>query len=540
MAIMFPTMTLGVLRRTAAALTLAAVVVSIAGCDDEFLTETPRDFVGPGNFYRTEGDALAALSAVYAAFINGTGDNYYGRNFPMLVEYPTEMVTSGRFSATNERSLPDNFGYTPDHAYIQGVWASAYQAINRANAVIGNVPKIDMNVTRRDRIVGEAKFLRALHYFNLVRLFGGVPLRLTETASLQNLQMPRATAAEVYEQIIKDLTDAIVALPPASTYTGGDIGRASRGAAKTLLGKVYLQRGGTGVGPAADFTSAATVLRDVVASQEYRLEVDYNTLFDVYGGRLRENNAEVIFDIQNTRAPGLGGRLSQHVAPLNSGLGATGQTSITSELSFFNSYAATDTRRSGAWLLSYVKNGTTVTWSQTNFTAYIAQTPFPKKHLDHLMTGTGVEEPNFIILRYADVLLMLAEAVNEVSGPTQEARDALNAVRTRAALGNVPTTLTAAEFKDAVFQERRWELVMEGHGWFDTQRHWEWATARIEANLAQGRLSGAGQRYPKPHANTPTDLDKAKWMFFPIPQRAIDLNPSLEQNPGWGPPAGSP
>ena len=527
-----------ILRRTTIAVALAAAILGASGCDDEFLTETPRDFVGPGNFYRSEGDAVAAISAVYAAFINGTGDNYYGRNFPMLVDYPTEMVTSGRFSATNERSLPDNFGYTPDHPYIQNIWAAAYQAINRANAVIDNVPGIAMDVTRRERIVGEAKFLRALHYFNLVRLFGGVPLRLTETASLDDLQMPRSTAAEVYAQIIEDLTDAIAVLPPASSYTGANVGRASRGAAKTLLGKVYLQRGGTGVGSTADFTSAAAVLREVVASGEYGLEVDYNTLFDVYGGRLREDNDEVIFDIQNTRAPGLGGRLSQHVAPLNSGLGASGQTSITSELSFFNSYALNDTRRSGAWLLSYVRNGTTVTWSQTSFSAYIAQTPFPKKHLDHLMTGTGVEEPNFIILRYADVLLMLAEAINEVSGPTLEAQNALNAVRTRAGLGNVPTTLSATEFKDAVFQERRWELVMEAHGWFDTQRHWEWATARIEANLALGRQPGAGQRYPKPHANTPTDLGD-KWKLFPIPQRAIDLNPLLEQNPGWGPPAGS-
>src|SRR6185312_14596969 len=158
-------------------------------------------------------------------FINGTGDNYYGRNFVMLVEYPTEMWTS-RLSATNERSQPDNYSIPLSHSYVQSVWASAYDAINRANAVLDHVPNIDMDATLRDRIVAEAKFLRALHYFNLVRLFGDVPLKLHETSGLDSLALPRSPAADVYAQIVKDLQDAIAVLPSAKTYKGTDICRA--------------------------------------------------------------------------------------------------------------------------------------------------------------------------------------------------------------------------------------------------------------------------------------------------------------------------
>src|SRR5947199_5686790 len=153
--------------------TLGALAVLVACNDKQFLTERPFDFIGPTNFYQSSGDALAAINGVYADFINSTGDNYYGRNFVMLVEHTTEMWTS-RLSATNERSQPDVYAIPLTHAYVQSVWSSAFDAINRANSVLDHVPSIDMDTTLRSRIVGEAKFLRGLHYFNLVRMFGGV------------------------------------------------------------------------------------------------------------------------------------------------------------------------------------------------------------------------------------------------------------------------------------------------------------------------------------------------------------------------------
>jgi len=197
------------MRNTLRAITLAAAAtIAIVGCNDKkFLTEVPFDFVGPANFYNTSADAIAAINGVYASFINTTGDNYYGRNFIMLTEFPAEAVTV-YLSATNERSLVDNYTFTPSHSYILSTWQSAFAAVNRANSVIGRVPAIPMDTTLRKRIVAEAQFLRALHYFNLVRLFGGVPLRTLETTGLDSLQQPRNTAAEVYALIVKDLLAA--------------------------------------------------------------------------------------------------------------------------------------------------------------------------------------------------------------------------------------------------------------------------------------------------------------------------------------------
>ena len=256
---------------------LGLLAVALACNDKQFLTEQPFDFIGPTNFYRNAGDALAAINGVYADFINSTGDNYYGRNFVMLVEHPTEMWTS-RLSATNERSQPDEYAIPVNHSYVQSVWQSAYDAINRANSVLDNVPKIDMDTALRSRIIGEAKFLRATHYFNLVRMYGGVPLKLHATQGLDSLAIPRNTAQEVYAVIEQDLKDAIASLPSAKTYTATDVGRASKGAAKTLLAKMYLQRAGTGVGTAADWASALTYAKQVQSDGDYAL-VQFRTSF---------------------------------------------------------------------------------------------------------------------------------------------------------------------------------------------------------------------------------------------------------------------
>lgn len=544
-------------KRTATTLALAAALMLAACNDDAFLTEVPTDFVAPENFYRNAGDAIAAVNAVYATFITGTGDTYYGRNLPMVADFPTEMLTT-RLSATNERTAFDNYSWTPGHAYLQGIWTGAYQAINRANAVIDRVPAIPMDTALRSRIVGEAKFLRALHYFNLVRLFRGVPLRVRETTTLDELEMPRASESDVYALIVQDLTDAIASLPPKSGYGAEERGRATRGAARALLGKVYLQRGATGVGTTSDFALAEAALRQVVTSGEYSLAASHLVLFDVYGGTANENNSETIFAIQNVRAPGLGGRIGNHMAPTNTApwLGASTNGSMAAEYSVFrNSPAvatanppvpalravydsATDRRVSQSWLLSWSRNGVAQNWlwngsNSQNLTAYASHTPFLRKYLDPLMTGGGTEEPDYIILRYADVLLMLAEAINEQRGATPAAVDTLNVVRQRSGLARITATLTQAAFKDSIFVERRRELVGEAHGHFDSQRHWEWATQRIEWNMALGRTSGQGNRYPKPAPTSPADITSDKWKYFPIPQAEIDRNPAMTQQPEW-------
>src|SRR5215471_4258945 len=511
---------------------LGLLAVALACNDKQFLTEQPFDFIGPTNFYKNSGDALAAINGVYADFINSTGDNYYGRNFVMLVEHPTEMWTS-RLSATNERSQPDVFAIPVNHAYVQSVWQSAYDAINRANSVLDNVPKIDMDTALRSRIVGEAKFLRATHYFNLVRMFGGVPIKIHATQGLDSLAIPRNTAQEVYALVEQDLKDAIAALPSAKSYTSTDLGRASKGAAKTLLAKMYLQRAGTGVGTTADWQNALTYARQVQSDGDYSLVADYKTLFDFYGGTVNERNSEVIFDVECIRANGLGGRISSHMAANATApyLGAATNGSFEAESIWFHTFRADDKRRDGTFLLTWNKGGTQVTWNeaQTASQAYASETPFPRKFLDPAMTGTGAEKPNYIVLRYAEVLLMIAEASNEVGGgPTAESYTAINAIRTRAGIPSMTPGLSHDLFRDSVFNERRWELSLEGpNGYFDDQRNWAWSKARIEQSMSHAKSSTS--KFPKANGGPIPD----KYKLMPIPQRARDLNPLLKQNPGW-------
>ena len=187
---------------------------------------------------------------------------------------------------------------------------------------------------------------------------------------------------------------------------------------------MYLQRAGTGVGTAADWQSALTYAKQVQSDGDYSLVADYKTLFDFFGGTVNERNSEVIFDVECIRAPGLGGRISSHMAANATApfLGASTNGSFEAESIWFHTFRADDKRRDGTFVLLVEQERHDVTWDETKTATqpYASETPFPRKFLDILMTGTGAEEPNYIVLRYAEVLLMIAEASNEVSGsPTR-------------------------------------------------------------------------------------------------------------------------
>lgn len=534
----------------------ALLLAALPACnDDGFLAEVPEDFIGPENFFRNADDALAAVNGVYGSFIAPQGcgvDQYMGRNFYMLVEYPGEALTS-RYGATHDRGSIDALNITTEHEYLATVWKCAYSAIASANAVIANVPKIDgMDAGLRDRLVAEARFLRAIHYFNLVRLFGEVPLRLEPVTTLNNLAQPKSPAAEVYAAIVADLEFGVERLP--ATYagiSGANTGRATSGAARALLGKVHLQYGAVHRGGAASYQKAAEQLRAVVSGGRYRLLPEFADVFALNN----ENSAEVIFAIQNLRVPGMGGRLAQHVAPQRSGLAGanTPATSFYAEWPFYRDWPAQDKRKAGTWLTEYVHPdrglvrwsraplGTNMTSTQLNNYGTPGGGPTPRKYMDpNALTGAG-EENDYILLRYADVLLMLAEAANEVSGPTAEAYNAVNAVRTRAGLPNLAAGLNTEQFRNAVQLERRYELVLEGHTYFDMQRHWEWSRARVEANILAGKpVSAGGQGLnTSPYNNSVPKVGLSggsvedKYRFFPIPEAALRTNPELVQNPAW-------
>jgi starch-binding outer membrane protein, SusD/RagB family len=536
-------------RNVAAA--LSALLLATAACtDDSFLAEVPEDFIGPENFFRNADDAIAAINGVYASFNtpNGYGvDDYYGRNLYMLVDYPGEQLTS-RFGATHDRGSLDNFNYTVEHVYLPTVWGGAYSAIASANAVIANVPEIaGMDAALRDRIVAEGRFLRAIHYFNLVRLFGDVPLRLEYVTRLeQALPAPRTPAAEVYAAIVADLEYAAATLP--ATYagvTGVNTGRATSGAARALLAKVHLQQALVHGGGAASLQKAKDQAQAVVTGGRYQLLEDFGRVFALDN----ENNAEILFSVQNTRVSGMGGRLAQHVAPQNSGLSGanTPGASFYAEWPFFRDWSDADERKAATWLITYTHpTRGQLTWSRTMTNTQIQNFgttgggPTPRKYIDPQAGTGGAEETDYILLRYADVLLMLAEAENELNGPTAVAFDAVDAVRRRSGLSGLDRSMDKDRLREAIQLERRYEFVLEGQTFFDMQRHWAWSKARVEASILSGRpVSQGGQNLnaspwgnsvPKPGPNATID---DKYRFYPVPAAAIATNPLLVQTAGW-------
>ena len=524
-------------------LALAGVLVAVAACKDKFLTEVPSDFVSPENFYRNEGDALAAINASYATFINLqsplSSSDYVGRNFWMLTEYPTEVVTS-RLSTANERSLIGNFNaqFNSAHSYLQTVWQAAYAGINRANSVIDNVPKIDMDPTRRDQIVAEAKFLRSLHYYWLAGLFGGVPLKLEETKSIEGSTLPRSSAQDTWAQIEKDLTEAAAVLP--TSWPSSEYGRATKGAALALLGKAYLQAAATGGGSAGDYQKALDAF-DQVMALGYSLDPDYASLFTGQN----ERSPEIIFSLQNVRVAGYGGRITEWFSPRTSPsiFPPGAQNQFQAERPFFDSYDTNDVRKAGTWLLSFTNAGKTIAWSWTSgiqsSSKYGSTGPVPRKYLDLAAPDGGAEEPDVIIIRYADVLLSAAEAINEISGPNATAYGYVDAVRARANVAPLTAGLTQDQFRDSLYVERRYELALEMEGVFDMRRDWPFAKSRIEAEMAllpnenKSPFTSSVEKFTKQPDGTYVVPIDDKWRLYPIPARACELNPELAQNPGW-------
>ena len=536
----------------------AALVLALSACDNtDFLAEVPEDFVGPENFFRNADDALAAVNGVYAGFVsplNCGSDDYYGRNLMMLVEYPGEAITS-RFGATHERGGIDALNITVEHPYPATIWLCAYSAIGSANLVVSKVPGISsMDPALRDRVVAEARYLRATHYFTLVRLFGDVPLRLEPVDPQGELAIARTPAAEVYRAIIDDLTFASEKLPVNyAGVAGPNVGRATRGAALALLAKVHLQYGAVHGGGATSFNAAAAAAKRVMDSGQYRLMPDFSTIFALNN----EMNAEVVFAVQLTRVSGLGGRLAQHVAPQNSGLSGVqaGGASFYPEWPFYREWSTQDKRRAATVLTTYVHpTRGSLTWTRpmagttaqiTTFLRDVFGTqgggPFFSKYLDPQATTGAGDENDIILIRYSDVLLTYAEALNEASGPTAEAYAAVNLVRTRAGLAPLAAGLSQGAFRDAVHLERRYEFVLEGHTYFDMQRHWEWSKARVERHMRLGLpvAEGGEGLNVAPWVNSVPKIGPSggkvgdKYRFFPVPSAARATNPLLTQIPGW-------
>ncbi|MEA9414661.1 RagB/SusD family nutrient uptake outer membrane protein [Flavobacterium sp. PL02] len=470
------------------------------------LEVTPTSFVTEDNYFKTQDDAVASVNAVYASLSLDPGEqSLFGRNLYFLTDMATDYAAAG-VSATNPqvRAL-SSLTHDATSDRVQVAWRQIYAGINRANVSIDNVPRVSGSEVVKTRLINEAKFIRALLYFQAVRLWGGVPIVLHEPKSidLENLKANRATVDQVYAQIITDLKDA-ESLP--TTYPANDAGRATSGAAKAILAKVYLTR--------KDWPNAILKSKEVInGGYGYALFENFADVFN----KTKKNGKEHIFSVQfEPNQAGNGSSGSTFQGTSFTGFTATEPADIISDVAlFYDTYTAGDTRRD----VSYAKQ----LLNPATGTLYTFPKPIFKKYLDLTNLATpGNVAINFPIIRYADILLTLAEATNEQSGPTTEAYEALNQVRRRAYGKPINTPdptidlsgLTPATFRAAIQEERKKEFVQEGQRWYDLVR-WGTLVTEVKKVTAKNSVSERNNLYP-------------------IPQSERNINPvGLPQNPGY-------
>jgi hypothetical protein len=467
---------------------LGALALGLGSCKS-FLEEKPYDFLTPANFYQNEADAVAALNGVFSAL---QPQAYYGRTTWLISELPGDAM--GTTSTSGERFELFNNTFTTTNSEVANWWVNTYRMLNRANDVIGKVPGVSMDATRKNVILGNARFLRAMGFFDLVRCFGDVPLPLTATSGPDSDVRPaRAPLAQVYTQIIEDLKFAEANCLAENKITAGEKGRASSGAAATLLGKVYLTRASTAAAQPSDNQDALAAFNRVINSGVYSLLPTYADVFNPD----KENGPEHIFSVQFDLPPNVGNITPRmHLPTQLAGFG-----SFTVPTWLVTSYATTDVRRT--WNLS---NATNASGTTTQSQYYYVKFRDPLRILND-------SRCNWLVTRYADVLLLQSEALNNLDANDNTKYNGINAVRRRAGLAALPNTATTKDaFVDLLLQERAWELCAEGHRWYDLIR--------------MGRLK---QRQQAVYNRTVAD----QFLLFPIPQAEILLNPNLTQNTGY-------
>jgi len=458
---------------------LALFIALLTSCTKQ-LEQSPITNKELRVFLKTEIEVEEYVNATYATLQFGS---LYGLYVPAMAEIASDNTYDE--VPANDAAIYgdiDEFKTVPVNTLISDVWRNSYVAIQRCNVVLTRIDAVSfLSPDSKAARIGEMKFIRALMYFNLVRLFGDVPLVTGETADPNIFfGQGRTSTAEASAQVGKDLREAADVLPASSAQQG----RIIKTAAQSLLGKVYLTL--------KDYSNAKTQLDFVINSAIHALLPNPNDIFSL----TNENNKEIIFSVQfaaGTNGNSEGSTAFQQFSPSGTVNGAKGHNLPTKEL--YSLYTTDDKRK----------------------TAYVGITnngvPFSTK----LKQPTTITDggSNFVVLRYVDVLLMQAETENEL-GNTDAATTLLNNVRNRAGL---PNTIAAiqTELRAAIALERRLELVGEGHRWFDLLRTGEAIPVMNAWFLSQG----------KPITVTEKNL------LFPIPQNQIDTDPLIKQNPGY-------
>ncbi|HEU5052855.1 MAG TPA: RagB/SusD family nutrient uptake outer membrane protein [Hanamia sp.] len=490
---------------------LVVFILSITSCR-KYLDKVPLDSINTSNFFKTPDDAINAINAAYQPMQRPKLYNL--RMWTSDIMAGNSVVGAGGGTDGIETVEEANFTTDPGNPGVLDLWRGPWPGILSCNLVLQNVPGIKMDEALRNRILGEAKFLRANYYFILVRYFGDVPLITTPQSPKDTNYYPsRVDKKLVYNLIIQDLKDAIDLLPRRETYTGSDVGRASKGSAVGLLAKVYLT-----LGQYADVIP----LCQQVTQLGYTLDANYSDNFDP----AHKNGPESLFEVQYSGQTNYGffddlnqaSWTSTFMGPRNTTFvgGAYGWNQPTQE--FVDSYEPGDKRKDQTILYQggpdFYGNVYSSTYSTTGYNVRKFLVPTSKS------PQYNTSNEDFPVLRYADVLLMEAEALNatgktaEAQLPSTDPNATLNKVRARAGLPDV-TGLSQADLKEKILHERRMELAFEGDRWFDL----------VRVDNGQYGLNFL-------HSIGKTNAT-AKNLLLPIPQVEIDANPNLKQNPGY-------
>ncbi|KQS33366.1 RagB/SusD family nutrient uptake outer membrane protein [Dyadobacter sp. Leaf189] len=491
-------------------LTAVMSMFCAAGCSD-FLEETDPSNFTTDSYFTEPAQARSAVNSIYASLREPLGSGFGGGAW-MMTEFATGLANTDLGQAVNSYFVKD-LRNTSDNGYGQTYWAAYYRGIANANLCIEKIPGIaTMNAAEGQKLIGEARFLRAFYYFNLVRMFGKIPL-VTESVNLQSEQLrpSQATEEEVYNYIVEDLKAAEASgLPWLDTS-----GKVSMGAVKSLLAQVYLTMAGFPLQKGAThYDLAAKKAEEVIDSKQFKLFTTYNDLHDPNKKNVEEN----IFMIQfRTQILPSGWQVS--IIPYNKNISQysdeTGGIYATAD--FVKSYDPGDLRaKEKQFFFTKFTNEADRT-KEVDLGGY-----FIYKHFDVVaQTSTANSDLNWPVIRYADVLLTYAEAANEVAGPSAKIYDAVNAVRTRAQLPAL-AGLTKDVLRESIWKERWYELCFENTTWFDMVR------LRKAFNVTTKKFDNyVGHKFS--YGPTVTDRE----LLFPIPTSEMRNNTNLRQNAGY-------
>lgn len=490
--------------------------VVMLGCKKDFLDLTDPTKKTAAKFYQNEKEIQQAVNGVYSSVQGHISNEYIYAE--MSSDNTTIQLDPSDRGQTDRAEAFEFWNVTSTNVNIADLYSQSYNALYNINMAISKIEGVAaISEQKKKQYTGELQFLRAYYYFDLVRFFGPVVLLTTPLSNASDaFNTERAPEPEVYAQIIQDLTDAAENLPENSSYDAADKGRASKGAALGLLGKVYLT--------IKEYAKAKNALGQVL-TLGYSLVSDYAKVFDPDN----KNNSESLFEVQFLGSDKVS-EFSNFIyifAPRGSQGAVTGFPTSRPRgwniptKSIMDEYEPNDKRKAFS-----VKDG------YTNGEGDFIPIQFINKY-NHPHPAVERTDDNWPILRYSDVLLMLAESINELSGPTADAYKYINQVRSRAGLDAL-SGLSKSSFQKAIRHERRVELAFENDRWFDLKRAYsaEEMANILNAHGQEEKADPSVTRSGVPFTQNDYKFDTYE-ALYPIPDRQIFLDKHLTQNPGY-------